>query len=43
MSLLIITLPLISSILCGLFGRFLGKKGVKLISFIIMFFVFTSS
>ena len=43
MNLLIILLPLINSIWCGLFGRFLGKEGVKLISFIIMFFVFINS
>lgn len=43
MYLLILILPLLSSIFCGLFGRKIGYEGVKIFSCILMFLTFTLS
>jgi len=43
MYLLILILPLLSSIFCGLFGRKIGYEGVKIFSCILMFITFILS
>nr|AER54574.1 NADH dehydrogenase subunit 5 [Laomedea flexuosa]AER54614.1 NADH dehydrogenase subunit 5 [Obelia longissima] len=43
MYLLILILPLLSSIICGLWGRKIGYEGIKLLSCILIFFTFSLS